>query len=357
MRQIEQELAEIERQLADPVVASSPERVKELGRRRAELEPLVALWRDYEKAKAEAEDARALLAEADTEELQTFLREELERAEARAAELREKLLAELVPCDPLDKRNAVVEIRAGTGGEEAALFAKDLFEMYRAFAERRGWTVTVLDESQSDMGGYKEVVFQVEGPSAYGLLRLESGVHRVQRIPVTESQGRIHTSAASVAVLPEVEDVEVDINPSDLKIEAFRAGGPGGQHMQKNETAVRVTHLPTGISVTCSDARSQHQNREKAIRLLRSKLYELERQKREEELARQRKSQVRSGDRSEKIRTYNFPQDRITDHRIPITVYDIASRLAGDIDDLLEALQAWDRQQRLALLEAEGHSE
>ncbi len=352
MEKIEEELAEIERQLADPAVASSPDKLRELGQRRAELEPAVELWRQYRKALADAQEARALLEEAADDEMREFLEEELRQAEARAEELREKLLAELVPGDPMDNRNAIVEIRAGTGGEEAALFAKDLFGMYLGLAERRGWKVTVLEESRSEMGGYKEVIFQVEGPGAYGVLRLESGVHRVQRIPVTESQGRIHTSAATVAVLPEVQDIEVGINPADLKIEAFRAGGPGGQHMQKNETAVRVTHLPTGISVTCSDARSQHQNREKALRLLRSKLYEMQRQKQEEELARQRKSQVRSGDRSEKIRTYNFPQDRITDHRIGMTVHDLPSRLAGEIDDLLEALQAWDRQQRLAAMAA-----
>jgi peptide chain release factor 1 len=314
------------------------------------------LWQQYQQALADAQEARALLAEAGEKELREFLSAELAAAEERAARLHARLLQELAPADPLDRRNAIVEIRAGTGGEEAALFARDLFDMYVGLAERRGWQVSVLDESPSDMGGYKEVIFQVQGRGAYGTLRLESGVHRVQRVPVTESQGRIHTSAAAVTVLPEVEDVEVELNPADLRIEAFRAGGPGGQHMQKNETAVRVTHLPTGISVTCSEARSQHQNREKALRLLRARLYDLERQRQEEALARQRKEQVRTGDRSEKIRTYNFPQDRITDHRINLTLHGLAARMAGDIEELLEALQKWRQQERLrALVEgAEG---
>ncbi len=350
MKNIVDELKRLDDELAKPEVASNPQRLREIGQRRAALDSVVKLYRQYEQALADAQEAEAMLAEAEDEEAAEFLREELDKATTRAGELREQLLAELVPGDPMDDREAIVEIRAGTGGEEAALFARDLFEMYTALANRKGWQVSVLSESPSEMGGYKEIIFQVEGKGAYGTLRLESGVHRVQRVPVTESQGRIHTSAATVAVLPVVEEVDVEINPADLRIESFRAGGPGGQHMQKNETAVRVTHLPTGISVTCSEARSQHQNREKALRLLRARLYEEQRRQREEELAKQRKEQVRSGDRSEKIRTYNFPQDRITDHRIGLTVHDLPSRLAGEIDDILEALRQWDRQQRLERL-------
>jgi len=347
MSKLEQELAELERQLADPAVIADPEKLRAVGRRHARLKEILGLYGEYRQAVADADAAEAMLAEAGDDEMADFLRSELEKARSRAEELHGRLLLELVPGDPMEDRNAIVEIRAGTGGEEAALFARDLFNMYLGLAQRRGWKVNVLDENPTELGGIKEVVFQVEGPGAYGVLRLESGVHRVQRVPVTESQGRIHTSAATVAVFPEVEDVEVDLNPSELRIEAFRAGGPGGQHMQKNETAVRVTHLPSGISVTCSDARSQHQNREKALRILRSRLYELARQDQEEKLARQRREQVRSGDRSEKIRTYNFPQDRITDHRIGMTLHSLPSRMAGEIDDLLEALVRWDRQRRL----------
>ncbi|MCX7598968.1 MAG: peptide chain release factor 1 [Armatimonadetes bacterium] len=347
MRRLEQEFGELERQLADPEVIADPERLRVVGRRHARLKEIIDLYREYGQALADAADAEAMLSDATDEEMAEFLRSELEKARSRAEELHGRLLLELVPGDPMEDRNAIVEIRAGTGGEEAALFARDLFNMYVGLAQRRGWKVNVLDENPTELGGIKEVVFQVEGPGVYGVLRLESGVHRVQRVPITESQGRIHTSAATVAVFPEVEDVEVDVNPSDLRIEAFRAGGPGGQHMQKNETAVRVTHLPTGISVTCSDARSQHQNREKAIRILRSRLYELAREEQEQRLAQQRREQVRSGDRSEKIRTYNFPQDRITDHRIGLSIHSLPSRLAGEIDELLEALARWDRQRRL----------
>ncbi len=344
---IVEQFRQLEQQLADPAVIADQKRLREVSQKHAELEPKVRLYEEYKRAVEAAREAEEMMAEAEDEETREFLEREKEAAEKKAEELRERLLLELVPKDPMDDRNAIVEIRAGTGGEEAALFARDLFNMYVAFAQKRGWDVEVLDESRSDLGGYKEVILHVKGRGAYGVLRLESGVHRVQRVPVTESQGRIHTSAATVAVLPEVEEVDVKIDPSELRIEAFRAGGPGGQHMQKNETAVRVTHLPTGISVTCADARSQHQNREKALRILRSRLYEMQRRQREEELARQRREQVKSGDRSEKVRTYNFPQDRITDHRIGLTLHDLPSRLAGEIDELVEALAEWDRRRKL----------
>ncbi len=355
MRQFAEEFAELERRLADPDVISDPQRLRESSQRRAELAPMMTLYEEYRQAKADAEEARAMLAEAEDEESAEFLRGELERATEKARELERELLLLLLPPDPMQERGAIVEIRAGTGGEEAALFAGDLFQMYSGLATRRGWPISVIDESPSEIGGYKEIVFQVEAKGAYGVLRLESGVHRVQRVPATESQGRIHTSAATVAVLPIVEDVDLEINPSDLRFEAFRAGGPGGQHMQKNETAIRVTHVPTGISVTCSDARSQHQNREKALRFLRARIYEVRREEQEAQKARQRREQVRSGDRSEKIRTYNFPQDRITDHRAGLTVHNLQARLAGEIDDLLEALQQWDMQRRLEeFLESTG---
>jgi peptide chain release factor 1 len=347
MKRIEGDFLELERRLADPAVLRDPDRLRSVGRQRAQLEDTVHLYRDYEKALADAADAEAMLADAEDDEMRDFLQAEFERNSARATELHDALLLHLVPRDPMEDRNAIVEIRAGTGGEEAALFAGDLLTMYLGLAERRGWKVHILEDNPSELKGYKEVTLQIEGAAAYGALHLESGIHRVQRVPQTESQGRIHTSAASVAVLPEVEDVDVEINASDLRIEAFRAGGPGGQHMQKNETAVRVTHIPSGISSACSDGRSQHQNREKALRVLRSRIYDVLRQQQEAELAKTRRGLVGSGDRSEKIRTYNYPQDRITDHRIGMTVHDLASRMTGEIDDLIEALRQWERQQRL----------
>ena len=240
-----------------------------------------------------------------------------------------------------------MDIRAGTGGDEAALFARELFDMYSSLAQRCGWKVEVMSQNLSEMRGLKETIFAVQGAGTYGLLRHESGVHRVQRVPVTESQGRLHTSAATVAVLLEAEDIDIKLDGSDLKFEAFRAGGPGGQHMQKNETAVRITHLPSDISVTCSDQRSQHQNRERALRLLRARLYELEQRRQQEEAAAQRRQQVKSGDRSEKIRTYNFPQDRLTDHRIGLTLHNLPALMNGEIDELLAALQQYAQQQRL----------
>jgi len=347
MRQFIEEFAELEARLADPEVLADPSALREVSQRRAALLPRIELYREYEQALSDGEEARAMLAEVEDEESDEFLRGELTQATETADALRDRLLLMLLPADPMESRGAIIEIRAGTGGEEAALFAGDLFQMYSSFADRRGWPTSVIAESPSEIGGYKEIIFQVDAPGAYGVLRLESGVHRVQRVPVTESQGRIHTSAATVVVLPVVEDVDVDLNAADLRFEAFRAGGPGGQHMQKNETAVRVTHIPTRVSVTCSDARSQHQNREKALRLLRARIYEVRLQEQEEALARQRREQVRSGDRSEKIRTYNFPQDRITDHRAGVTVHDLQSRLVGEIDELLEAVSQWERQTRL----------
>ncbi len=342
------ELEQVQEQLSDPVVIANQNLFRELSQRYGELASPVEMYREYEQARADAEEAQALLAESEDGEMQEFLQTEVQDATIRAEELHQKLLVALIPKDPLDRKGVIVEIRAGTGGDEAALFAGDLFDMYQHFAERQGWKLEVLGQSLSEMGGFKEVIFAVDGPGAYGTLKYESGVHRVQRVPETESQGRIHTSAATVAVLPEAEEIDVELDPGDLKTDVFRAGGPGGQHMQKNETAVRITHAPTGISVTCSDQRSQRQNRERALRLLRAKLYEQERQRHEQELAAQRREQVKSGDRSEKIRTYNFPQDRLTDHRIGLTLHNLPAILSGEIDELIEALREYENQQRLA---------
>ncbi len=345
--QLEQEFAEIERQLSDPVVISDANRLRELSVRHSQLQPALELYHEYQKTMAEVEDAELLLTEADDDDMRQFLETEKAEAEARIDELREQLIVALLPPDPADNKNAIVEIRAGTGGDEAALFAGDLFDMYNYLAQRRGWKVESLSQNPSEMGGFKEIIFAVEGAGVYGVLKHESGVHRVQRVPATESQGRLHTSAATVAVLPEAKEIDVKLDNNDLKVEVFRAGGPGGQHMQKNETAVRVTHLPTDISVTCSDQRSQHQNRERALRLLRARLYEREQQRQQQQIAAERRQQVRSGDRSEKIRTYNFPQDRLTDHRIGLTLHNLPALMSGELDELIEELRQQELQQRL----------
>lgn len=347
---LEEEFAEIEKQLSDPEVISDANRLRKLSVRHSQLQSAVELYHEYQRTVAEAQEAAALLSEADDDDMRQFLETEKAEAEARSEELREQLLVALLPPDPADNKNAIVEIRAGTGGDEAALFAGDLFDMYNYLAQRRGWKVETMTQNPSEMGGFKEIIFAVEGPGVYGILKHESGVHRVQRVPATESQGRLHTSAATVAVLPEAEEIDVELDNSDLKFEVFRAGGPGGQHMQKNETAVRITHLSTDISVTCSDQRSQHQNRERALRLLRARLYEHEQQRQQQQITAQRRQQVKSGDRSEKIRTYNFPQDRLTDHRLGLTLHNLPALMSGELDELIEQLQQYEQQQRLGEL-------
>ncbi len=348
MERLAAEMGELETALAAPGAAADSNRFRDLSRRYAELQPVVALYRDYQGTRQEIAEAEALLAEAADEEMRQFLSEELDAARTRLGEQERQILLALVPGDPMAERNAIIEIRAGTGGDEAALFARDLFTMYTRLAERRRWQVEVLDQSEAEKGGLKEVVFKLTGRGAYGALELESGVHRVQRVPETESQGRIHTSAATVAVFPELDEVDLTIDPSELNIEVFRAGGPGGQHMQKNETAVRVTHKPTGLSVACSSERSQLQNRERALAILRARLYEQRREEREREQAAQRREQIKSGDRSEKIRTYNFPQDRLTDHRLGLTLHNLPALLGGELDELLAALRQYQEKQRLA---------
>jgi len=344
---IKQELADIEAQLADPAVISDQNRYRELGQRHAELTPAAALYDQYVVALRDRDEGQAMLAESDDHEMREYLQSEIDAASAKADNLLRRLLLELVPKDPMDEKSAIMEIRAGTGGDEAALFAGDLFTMYSRYAELKRRKTEVMSANPSDMGGYKEIVFSVGGKGTYGELKHESGVHRVQRVPETEAAGRIHTSAATVAVLPEVEDVDIEINPADLKMETFRAGGPGGQHMQKNETAVRITHVPTGIQAASSDQRSQLQNRENAMRFLRARIYEDQRARREAEQAASRREQVGSGDRSEKIRTYNYPQDRLTDHRIGLTLHNLPARMLGEIDDLIVALKEADQARRL----------
>ncbi len=336
---------ELSKQMADPEVATDPKRLSALAQEQAELTPIVETYRRYRDVKAALEDARALL---EDEELADLAREEVKQLEAELEHLENKLKRLLLPKDPNDDRNVILEIRAGTGGEEAALFAADLARMYMRYAEEKGWKTEILSSNPTGIGGYKEIVFLIKGKGAYSRLKYESGVHRVQRVPETEASGRIHTSTATVAVLPEMGEVEVHIDPKDLRIETFRSSGPGGQHVNRTDSAVRITHLPTGLVVSCQDAKSQHQNRLKAMQILRARLHALEEERRRRELGEQRRSQVGTGERSEKIRTYNFPQNRVTDHRIGLTLYRLQDILDGDLDEIIEALATADQAERLA---------
>lgn len=341
---------EIAERLSDREVATNPEKVREYGKLLAELEDIVALVREYKEARKNLRDAEDLLKGETDEEMQEFLREEMAKWRREMAALESKIKYLLVPRDPNDQKDIIVEIRAGAGGEEASLFAADLFRMYTKYVERQGWKSAVLSVSPSDRGGFKEIIFEVKGRGAYSKLKYESGVHRVQRIPITESGGRIHTSTATVAVLPVVEEVEVDLDPNDLRIDIFRSSGPGGQSVNTTDSAVRVTHLPTGIVVSCQEERSQLQNKDRALRILRARLYDLYQRQQHEEIASARRSQVGTGDRSEKIRTYNFPQDRVTDHRVGLTLHKLDSVLEGEIDDFVTNLAAAEQAEKIKQL-------
>lgn len=336
---LEQRYRELGITISDPNVIARQDEWQKLMKEHANIQPIVEKYREYKSIKKELDDVEELLADDSLDaELQALAQEELKELEPRAEKVRSELQVLLIPKDPNDKKNVVVEIRAGAGGEEAALFAADLLRMYTRYAERNGWKFEVMNANYTDMGGVKEIIFVIEGEGAYSRLKYESGVHRVQRIPTTESGGRIHTSTVTVAVLPEAEDVEIDINPNDIQIDVYRSSGHGGQSVNTTDSAVRLTHIPTGIVVTCQDERSQHKNREKAMRVLKARLFDMLQSEQQSEYAEERRSQIGTGDRSERIRTYNFPQGRVTDHRIGYTIYQLEMFLDGDIDEMLNAL-------------------
>ena len=346
LKQIEEKYTELENRLQQPEVYSDPAQYARVAREQKELTPLVETYRRYVRRSADAQEAQSLL---NDPELGEMARMEYEEAKTDCESMQEELKILLLPRDPNDSRNVIMEIRGGAGGDEAALFAGDLFRMYSMYADRKGWKIDVVNLNDTELGGIKEISFIVEGEGAYSRLKFESGGHRVQRVPVTESSGRIQTSAATVAVLPEAEEVEFSINPADLQIDTYRSSGAGGQHVNKTESAIRITHLPTGVVVECQDERSQHKNKDRAMQILRSKLYEAEQAKQRAAIAAERKSQVGSGDRSERVRTYNFPQNRVTDHRLQgdNKNFGISGIINGDLDELLDALVLSDQAERL----------
>lgn len=342
---IEENFLQIEKRISDPEVIQNHTLYQELLKKHSELQEGVNIFRDYKKAKSKVDDAKELLSDPELKEMAQL---ELEEGSKEIEELTQKMQLFLIPKDPDDQKNAIIEIRSGTGGDEAALFAHALYRMYVKYAEQKRWKVEVLDENITDMGGVKEIVFSISGTEVYSKLKYESGTHRVQRVPATESQGRVHTSAATVAIMPEAEEVDIEIDAKDLRIDTFRASGAGGQHVNKTSSAVRITHVPTGVAVACQEERSQFQNKDKAMRMLRAKLYEAAEQDRLKTEMDLRKSQVGSGDRSEKIRTYNYPQSRVTDHRINFSVHNLEEVINGDLDEIIDALIKADRLAKMA---------
>jgi len=336
---IEEKYRRLTLSLSDPANISDSRKLREISKKRAELEPVVRKYGDYKKIVRDIRDSEEILGDPDAEpELKKLAEEELKTLKSREQSIREELQALLLPRDPNDEKDVIMEIRAGAGGDEASLFAQDLFRMYSKFAENMGWKIDVLTTSLSPVGGFKEVIFSVHGERVYSFLKYESGVHRVQRIPQTEASGRIHTSTVTVAVLPEADEVDIRLDPKDLKVEAFGASGPGGQNVNRNYTAIRITHEPSGMVVSCQDEKSQRRNKEKALKILRSRILDKARREQEEKIASDRKSQVGTGERSEKIRTYNYPQSRVTDHRLKLTLHRLESVLDGDLEEVIQAL-------------------
>ncbi len=347
LKKLKDKFDRINQQLSDPSYVNDRDKIVSLSRERSELESIIQAYEEYSGVLKNIEGNKEIIKTGLDKELSDLAESELSGLESKKDLLEEKIKFLLLPKDPNDNKDIIMEIRAGTGGEEAALFAGDLFRMYTRYAERKGWRVELIDINDTGRGGIKEAVFSVGGENVFGELKFESGVHRVQRVPETEANGRVHTSAASVAVLPEAEDVQIDISPNDLRIDIFRSGGAGGQNVNKVETAVRITHIPTGIVVQCQDERSQLKNRQKAMKVLRARLYDAKLKEQNAEISAQRKNMVRSGDRSDKIRTYNFPQNRITDHRISLTLYNLSNIIEGDLAELIEQLKIADHTEKL----------
>lgn len=347
LQEVEDRYEEISHKLSDPDVINNQDEYRRFMKEYSDLEEIVQAYREYKKLTNEVEEARELLSDTLDKDFREMVQAEFEEAQDKLEVIKKQLKIMLVPKDPNDDKNVIIEIRGGAGGEEAALFAGVLFRAMTRYAERKRWKTEILDSNPTELGGFKEVVFSIEGKGAYSRLKFESGVHRVQRVPSTESSGRIHTSTITVAVLPEVEEVDVDINMNDLRIDTYRASGAGGQHINKTDSAIRITHIPTGLVVACQDERSQHKNKDRAMKILRSKLYEIAQEQQNSEVAQDRKSQVGTGDRSERIRTYNYPQGRVTDHRINLTLYKLEQVLDGDLDDIIDALITTDQSEKL----------
>ena len=347
LEQIDKRYQELGEQIAMPEIATDPKQLQKLAQERASIEDVVTKYQEYRATSKALAETRAMLNDGLDEEMTSLAKQEIESLEEKLDHQLEELKLALLPKDENDKRDIIMEIRAGAGGDEAGLFAADLFRMYSRYAQSKGWETDIINANESGIGGFKEIIFEVKGEGAFSRLKYESGVHRVQRVPVTESSGRIHTSTATVVVLPEADEVEVSIAPDDLRIDIYHSGGAGGQNVNKVATAVRITHLPTGIVAVCQDERSQLRNKMKAMAVLRARLLDIERRKQEQEITRQRRSQVGTGDRAEKIRTYNFPQDRITDHRIGLTLHNLPRILEGDFDQLIDALATNDQAKQL----------
>ena len=347
LKEINKRYRELEAQIASPEVATDPEQIQKLAQERASLEDVVTRYREYQAAAKSLDETRAMLNDDLDEEMTALAKQEIESLEQRIDNLREELKLSLLPRDANDRKDIIMEIRAGAGGNEAGLFAADLFRMYSRYAQSKGWEAEIINANESGIGGFKEIIVEVKGKGAFSRLKYESGAHRVQRVPVTESSGRIHTSTATIAVLPEANEVEVSVNPDDLRIDIYHSGGAGGQNVNKVATAVRITHLPTGMVVICQDERSQLRNKTKAMAVLRARLLDMEQRRQESKITSQRRSQVGTGDRSEKIRTYNFPQDRLTDHRIGLNLRNLNRILDGDLDQLIDALATNDQARQL----------